>query len=77
MVFHYDFQNSVGMSGVGVPTDESQKTLIDKVAQYVAKNGDEFANMMKKKQSGNPEYDFLRQGYFRRFSFQMVENQRI
>lgn len=50
------------MSGVGVPTDESQKTLIDKVAQYVAKNGDEFANMMKKKQSGNPEYDFLRQG---------------
>ena len=52
------------MSGVGVPTDESQKTLIDKVAQYVAKNGDEFANMMKKKQSGNPEYDFLRQGKF-------------
>ena len=50
------------MSGVGVPTDESQKTLIDKVAQYVAKNGDEFANMMKKKQSGNPEYDFLREG---------------
>ena len=50
------------MSGVGVPTDESQKNLIDKVAQYVAKNGDEFATMMMKKQKGNPEYSFLQPG---------------
>ena len=33
-------------------------------AQYVAKNGDEFATMMMKKQEGNPEYSFLKPGYF-------------
>ena len=57
-----------------MPTDEAQKNLIDKVAQYVAKNGDEFATMMMKKQQGNPEYDFLNQGDFqfkRRISVQL------
>lgn len=47
------------MASVGVPPDEVQKNLIDKVAQYVAKNGTEFEHMMKNKQTGNNEYGFL------------------
>ena len=47
------------MASVGVPPDEAQKNLIDKVAQYVAKNGTEFEHMMKNKQTGNNEYGFL------------------
>lgn len=45
-----------------MPPSEAEKTLIDKVAQYVAKNGDGFEEMMKKKQTGNQEYDFLSPG---------------
>ena len=52
------------MSALGVPADENQKNLIDKVAQYVAKNGEEFEKMMMNKQEGNPEYDFLRPGAY-------------
>ena len=46
-------------SAGSVPPDETQKNLIDKVAQYVAKNGTEFEEMMRKKQQGNGEYSFL------------------
>ena len=44
------------------PTDTDQKNLIDKVAQYVAKNGTDFEQMMRTKQQGNMEYDFLQTG---------------
>lgn len=45
-----------------MPPSEAEKTLIDKVAQYVAKNGEGFEEMMKKKQTGNQEYEFLSPG---------------
>merc|ERR1711990_1256351 len=77
-IFESDFDCLTDMSGVGVPTDEAQKNLIDKVAQYVAKNGDEFATMMMKKQQGNPEYDFLNQGgSFNKYFESKVKTERI
>ena len=47
------------MASLGVPLNVEQKTLIDKVAKYVAKNGNNFEEMMREKQEGNKEYEFL------------------
>ena len=41
------------------PPDSDQKNIIDKLAQFVARNGPEFENMTKNKQKGNPKFQFL------------------
>ena len=41
------------------PPDSDQKNIIDKLAQFVARNGPEFENMTKNKQKGNPKFHFL------------------
>ena len=35
------------------------KKIIDKLAQFVARNGPEFENMTKQKQKDNPQFGFL------------------
>lgn len=40
-------------------TDIELKNIIDKLAQFVARNGPDFEQMTKNKQKGNAKFDFL------------------
>lgn len=40
-------------------SDPEMKKIIDKLAQFVARNGPEFENMTKQKQKDNPQFGFL------------------
>lgn len=44
--------------------DTELKNIIDKLAQFVARNGPEFEQMTKNKQKGNPKFHFLYGGEF-------------
>lgn len=48
-------QNSVPKA----PEDLEIRNIIDKLAAFVAKNGNEFSNMTKLKQKDNPKFSFL------------------
>ena len=62
----------------GAPTNVAQKNLIDKVAQYVSKNGSQFENMMREKQRGNPEYAFLfPNGAYNKYYLSKVRSEQI
>lgn len=39
--------------------DAEMRTIIDKLAEFVARNGPEFENVTKKKQLTNPKFSFL------------------
>ena len=39
--------------------DIELKNIIDKLAQFVARNGPDFEEMTKNKQKGNPKFDIL------------------
>lgn len=41
------------------PDDPEQKSIIDKLASFVARNGPEFENVTKQKQVDNPKFQFL------------------
>ncbi|CAG9819237.1 unnamed protein product [Phaedon cochleariae] len=41
------------------PPDVELRNIIDKLAQFVARNGPEFEQMTKNKQKGNPKFQFL------------------
>ena len=41
------------------PADQDLRNIIDKLAQFVARNGPEFENMTKNKQKNNPKFSFL------------------
>lgn len=45
-------------------TDHDLKNIIDKLAQFVARNGPEFEHMTKQKQKDNPKFSFLFGGEF-------------
>ena len=50
------------MSGSGVPpapNDPEQRNIIDKLAQFVARNGPDFEMTTKNRQKGNPKFQFL------------------
>ena len=46
------------------PEDAEQKNIIDKLANFVARNGSEFENVTKLKQKDNPKFKFLFGGDF-------------
>ncbi|KAI4462046.1 sr-related ctd associated factor 6 [Holotrichia oblita] len=46
------------------PQDTELRNIIDKLAQFVARNGPEFEQMTKNKQKGNPKFQFLYGGEF-------------
>ena len=48
-----------GMDLPRPPDDPEAKNIIDKLAQFVARNGPEFEKMTKTKQEGNPKFAFL------------------
>ncbi|MEE6487833.1 hypothetical protein FKM82_015058 [Ascaphus truei] len=46
------------------PDDQELRNVIDKLAQFVARNGPEFENMTMEKQKENPKFSFLFGGEF-------------
>ena len=46
------------------PADQDLRNIIDKLAQFVARNGPEFEHMTKTKQKDNPKFSFLFGGEF-------------
>ncbi|KAK2554581.1 Calcium homeostasis endoplasmic reticulum protein [Acropora cervicornis] len=62
------------------PEDQEQKNIIDKLANFVARNGSKFEEMTKEKQKGNPKFAFLFSGeyynYYRwKVSFEIAQQQ--
>lgn len=45
-------------------TDQELRNVIDKLAQFVARNGPEFEKMTMEKQKDNPKFSFLFGGEF-------------
>lgn len=45
-------------------TDSSLRNIIDKLAEFVARNGPEFESITKAKQQGNPRFSFLYGGIY-------------
>ena len=58
------------------PTDHDLKNIIDKLAQFVARNGPEFEHMTKQKQKDNPKFSFLFGGeYFNYYQYKVTTEQ--
>lgn len=59
-----------------VYTDSSLRNIIDKLAEFVARNGPEFEMITKQKQHGNPKFDFLYGGeYAGYYQYRVVAEQ--
>jgi calcium homeostasis ER protein len=50
------------MSIPAMPSDQQLANIIDKLAEFVARNGPEFENMTKIKQQNNAKFSFLQEG---------------
>ncbi|KAF8788399.1 calcium homeostasis endoplasmic reticulum protein-like isoform X3 [Argiope bruennichi] len=60
------------------PADQELKNIIDKLAQFVARNGPEFEHMTKQKQKDNPKFSFLFGGtYFHYYQYRVTTEQAI
>ncbi|KAK2722547.1 calcium homeostasis endoplasmic reticulum protein-like [Artemia franciscana] len=60
------------------PEDPELKTIIDKLAQFVARNGPEFELMTKNKQKDNQKFQFLFGGpYFNYYQYKVTTEQAI
>ncbi|KAJ3619166.1 hypothetical protein MTP99_005947 [Tenebrio molitor] len=58
------------------PQDTELRNIIDKLAQFVARNGPEFEQMTKNKQKGNPKFQFLYGGeYFNYYQYKVTTEQ--
>lgn len=56
--------------------DQELKNIIDKLAQFVARNGPEFEQMTKSKQKDNPKFSFLFGGdYFNYYQYKVTTEQ--
>ena len=60
------------------PPDGDQRNIIDKLAQFVARNGPEFETMTKNKQRGNLKFQFLFGGeYYHYYMYKVNTEQAI
>ncbi|XP_014231138.1 calcium homeostasis endoplasmic reticulum protein isoform X1 [Trichogramma pretiosum] len=60
------------------PADIELRNIIDKLAQFVARNGPEFEHMTKNKQKDNPKFSFLFGGeYFNYYQYKVTTEQAI
>ncbi|EEB17110.1 conserved hypothetical protein [Pediculus humanus corporis] len=60
------------------PNDVELRNIIDKLAQFVARNGPEFEQMTKNKQKGNPKFSFLFGGeHFNYYQYKVTTEQAI
>nr|XP_037288870.1 LOW QUALITY PROTEIN: calcium homeostasis endoplasmic reticulum protein-like [Rhipicephalus microplus] len=58
------------------PPDQELRNIIDKLAQFVARNGPEFEQMTKQKQKDNPKFSFLFGGeYYAYYKHQVAAQQ--
>lgn len=58
------------------PPDQELRNIIDKLAQFVARNGPEFEQMTKQKQKDNPKFSFLFGGeYYAYYKHQVATQQ--
>lgn len=58
------------------PQDQDLRNIIDKLAQFVARNGPEFEKMTKNKQKNNPKFSFLYGGdYFNYYQYKVTTEQ--
>ncbi|RZF40697.1 hypothetical protein LSTR_LSTR007988 [Laodelphax striatellus] len=58
------------------PQDVELRNIIDKLAQFVARNGPEFEQMTKNKQKGNPKFSFLFGGeHFNYYQYKVTTEQ--
>uniref|UniRef100_H2YFS5 SURP motif domain-containing protein n=1 Tax=Ciona savignyi TaxID=51511 RepID=H2YFS5_CIOSA len=66
-------------SGVPKAPDEPEvKNIIDKLANFVARNGLEFENMTKSKQRNNPKFSFLFGGqHFGYYRYKLASEQQV
>ena len=56
--------------------DPEMKKIIDKLAQFVARNGPEFETMTKNKQKDNPQFGFLFGGqYYNYYQYRVTTEQ--
>lgn len=56
--------------------DNELRKIIDKLAQFVARNGPEFEQMTKNKQKDNPKFSFLFGGeYFNYYQYKVTTEQ--
>lgn len=57
-------------------TDTELRNIIDKLAQFVARNGPEFEQMTKNKQKDNPKFGFLFGGeHFNYYQYKVTTEQ--
>ncbi|GFG34350.1 hypothetical protein Cfor_08964 [Coptotermes formosanus] len=60
------------------PQEVELRNIIDKLAQFVARNGPEFEQMTKNKQKGNPKFSFLFGGeHFNYYQYKVTTEQAI
>ncbi|XP_040176962.1 calcium homeostasis endoplasmic reticulum protein [Rana temporaria] len=60
------------------PEDQELRNVIDKLAQFVARNGPEFENMTMEKQKDNPKFSFLFGGeFFNYYKYKLVMEQQL
>ncbi|KOB73344.1 putative mrna binding protein [Operophtera brumata] len=60
------------------PQDQDLRNIIDKLAQFVARNGPDFEKMTKTKQKNNPKFSFLYGGeYFNYYQYKVTTEQAI
>ncbi|GAB6028889.1 hypothetical protein CHUAL_004689 [Chamberlinius hualienensis] len=60
------------------PEDQELRNIIDKLAQFVARNGIEFEQMTKNKQKDNPKFGFLFGGeHFNYYQYKVTTEQAI
>ncbi|XP_072941000.1 calcium homeostasis endoplasmic reticulum protein isoform X1 [Epargyreus clarus] len=60
------------------PQDQDLRNIIDKLAQFVARNGPEFEKMTKTKQKNNPKFSFLYGGeHFNYYQYKVTTEQAI
>lgn len=60
------------------PQDIQLMNIIDKLAQFVARNGKEFEQMTLEKQTNNSRFNFLRPGeeFYDYYQYKVMENRR-
>lgn len=66
------------MSVPKCPEDQDLRNIIDKLANFVARNGPEFEQMTKNKQKDNPKFSFLFGGeHFNYYQYKVTTEQAI
>ncbi|XP_035793948.1 calcium homeostasis endoplasmic reticulum protein-like [Anopheles albimanus] len=60
------------------PNDIELRNIIDKLADFVARNGPEFESMTKSKQKGNPKFAFLYGGeFYNYYQYKVITRQAL